>query len=244
MAGTAAATVAAGVRTADRTETPKAAFCRRRPRACVGRTPPPGTPWSTEGVELPDSIDQHVVVAARRGDGDAFAIIWRELSPAVRAYVAARGALDPDEVTSDVFLAVLPRLAGLTGGVAGLRTFVFSVAHARLVDEMRRRARRPVSVEFDPHHHDGVVDSAEQHALQNVATAQVYALLDRLEPDYREVLALRVLADLGVGQTAKVMGRSAGAVKQLQRRALLALRAQLNGHGVTDGRAETITDSS
>jgi RNA polymerase sigma-70 factor (ECF subfamily) len=73
----------------------------------------------------------------------------------------------------------------------------------------------------------------------------VYVLLDRLRPEYREVLALRVVADLSVEQAAQAMGRSVGAVKQLQRRALLALRAQLNGaHGVTDEAAQTITEPS
>jgi RNA polymerase sigma-70 factor (ECF subfamily) len=49
-------------------------------------------------------------------------------------------------------------------------------------------------------------------------------LLDHLGGDQREVLALRIVAGLTVEQVADIMGKSAGAVKQLQRRALITLR--------------------
>jgi RNA polymerase sigma factor (sigma-70 family) len=177
---------------------------------------------------VPDAITPEVLAAARAGDGDAFAVIWRELAPTVTGYLTARGVADPEALTSDVFLAVLPRLRSLHGGVGGLRTFVFSVAHARAVDDIRRRARRPDPVEFDPRAHDGVTGSAEATALDNVATDRVCALLRRLAPDHREVLALRIVADLALDQTAAIMRRSEGAVKQLQRRALAALRAEID----------------
>jgi RNA polymerase sigma-70 factor (ECF subfamily) len=191
---------------------------------------------------VPARITDDILFAARRGDGDAFAVIWRELSPVVAGYLAARGVDDPEAVTSDVFLSLLPRLGELDGGVSGLRTFVFSVAHARAVDEARRRARRPAPVPFDPTVHDTVAESAEGEALDRVGTGRVRQLLDRLSPDHRDVLALRVIGDLGVEQTAAVMGRSAGSVKQLQRRALLALRAELALDGVTGAAASSITE--
>jgi len=151
---------------------------------------------------------------------------------------------DPDGLTSDVFVGVLPRLPEVTGGVAGLRTFVFSVAHARAVDDLRRRARRPQAVEFDPAQHAGRAASAEQEAIGRVGTEQALALLDRLAPDYREVLSLRVVADLDLEQTAAVMERSVGSVKQLQRRALLALRALLEPSGVTGAAPSAMTDAT
>jgi RNA polymerase sigma-70 factor (ECF subfamily) len=192
---------------------------------------------------VPAGIDEDVLAAAQRGDGDAFAVIWRELSPVVVGYMAARGVSDPEGTTSDVFLALLPRLSELTGGVAGLRTFVFSVAHARSVDDARRRARRPPTVEFDPQLHDGVHASAESEALQQVGAARIRALLGRLSSDHSEVLSLRIIGDLGVEQTGTVMGRSVGSVKQLQRRALIALRAQIaEAGGVTESTADAITE--
>ncbi len=195
---------------------------------------------------MPDAITEDVLAAARQGSGDAFAVLWRELSPLVLGYLKTRGAADPEALTSDVFVALLPRLRELTGGVNGLRTFVFSVAHARSVDEFRRRARQPDVVEFDQLLHDGAADSAESDALERIGTTQVQQLLDGLTPDHREVLALRVVGDLSVEQTAVVMRRSTGSIKQLQRRALIALRAQLDGdpaNGVTGTHSPSITDT-
>jgi RNA polymerase sigma-70 factor (ECF subfamily) len=60
-------------------------------------------------------------------------------------------------------------------------------------------------------------------------------VLDQLLPDQRDVLVLRVFGDLTVEQVAQALGKSPGAVKQLQRRGLLALKQSLENHpgGVT-----------
>jgi len=58
------------------------------------------------------------------------------------------------------------------------------------------------------------------------------------------VLSLRVVADLDLEQTAAVMERSVGSVKQLQRRALLALRALLEPSGVTGAAPSAMTDAT
>jgi RNA polymerase sigma-70 factor (ECF subfamily) len=146
----------------------------------------------------------------------------------VQAFLLAHGAEDPEDLTNEVFLHVLPRLDRLHGGVAGLRTFVFSVAHARSVDEVRRRARRPRQAPYDADRDARVTVSAEQVALEDRA-AYLREVLGRLNEGQRSVVTLRVLADLSVEETARVLGRTPGAVKQLQRRGLLALREILEG---------------
>jgi RNA polymerase sigma-70 factor (ECF subfamily) len=89
-------------------------------------------------------ITDGVVRAAQDGEAAAFRVIYEELAPVVLGYLTAKGVADPEAVTGDVFLAALPRLRELSGGAAGLRTFVMSVAHARMVDDARRRRRQPV----------------------------------------------------------------------------------------------------
>jgi RNA polymerase sigma factor (sigma-70 family) len=182
---------------------------------------------------LGDPVTDDVVSAAQAGDATAFTAIYREFAPAVNGYLRAKGVQDPEAVTNDVFLAILPRLAGLTGGSGGLRTFVFSVAHARVVDEARRRQRQPVTTEYHVADDFRSVGSAETTALDSLSTERVLTLLDSLSAEQRDVLTLRVVADLTVEEVAAVIGRSAGAVKQLQRRALIALRQRLAAHDVT-----------
>ncbi len=154
-----------------------------------------------------------------------FSEAYREFAPAVVGYLRARGVPDPEAVTHDVFMAVYPRIGSLTGGRAGLKTLLFTIAHARIVDHHRRLTRAPRLVEYDPETEPRVAPSSEEVALAR--GTGILALLDELSPDQREVIALRVVADLSLEQTATITNRSTGAVKQLQRRALLALRGRL-----------------
>jgi RNA polymerase sigma-70 factor (ECF subfamily) len=165
--------------------------------------------------------------AARSGDPDALATVWRSLSPRVLGYLRSRGVEDPEGLTSEVFLAVIPRLGRLRGGADGLTTLVFSVAHARAVDDVRRRARRPAPARYDAVEDPRREPSAETAALGGVTAQRSLEKLARLSEDQRAVIALRVLGDLSLEQTARIIGKSTGAVKQLQRRGLIALRAMV-----------------
>jgi RNA polymerase sigma factor (sigma-70 family) len=185
------------------------------------------------GVHSPNTLNDATLLAAQNGDQNALNILYRELSPRVLGYLLGKGVSDAEAATSEVFLAVFTRLERITGGVAGLQTLVFSIAHARMVDETRQRSRKPEEREYLVEFDDRRTTSAEQQALYNDEEAQVRRLLAALPTDQAEVLRLRILADLSIEQAAEVMGRSAGAVKQLQRRALIALRATVSRDGVT-----------
>lgn len=162
--------------------------------------------------------------SARRGEAWALTEIWHLYSPAVTGYLRGRGVADPEDMTSEVFLQVFRRIGSFRGDEAALRTFVFSVAHARYVDERRRLARRGTEIEFVADDHGAVAVSAEADALHELATQRAIALIETLSPDQRDVLLLRIVADLSLEETAKVLRKRVGAVKSLQHRALAALR--------------------
>jgi RNA polymerase sigma factor (sigma-70 family) len=159
---------------------------------------------------------------------DVFSLVYRTYASQVLGYLTARGVEDPEAAMQEVFLSVLPRLATMHGGAAGLRTFIFSVAHARMVDDHRRQNRTPAKLPFEPELDQREDSSAEDVALERISPQEVLRLLDGLPADQREVLSLRLVAGLTVDEAAGAMGKSAGAVKQLQRRALLKLR-ELSG---------------
>ena len=171
-----------------------------------------------------------VLAASQLGQPWALRLLYDELAPQVHGYFRARGAAEPDELTNDLFLTVIKTLPTLTGGVSGLRTFVFSVAHARLVDALRRQARRPAGVEYQPVCDTRQTASAEDEAELRASADRAGRLLATLPEDQRTVLALRIVGDLTLDEVAAAIGRSQGAVKQLQRRALLALKRELAVH--------------
>jgi RNA polymerase sigma factor (sigma-70 family) len=168
--------------------------------------------------------DDDLARSAQRGESWALTEVWHRYSPAVVAYLHGRGVVDAEDMTSEVFLQVFRRMDRFRGDETDLRTFVFSVAHARYVDDQRRVAPRGINAEFVEERHDAVAPSAEAHALSALATERVRDLIEALSPDQRDVLLLRIVADLSLEQTAEVLDKSVGAVKSLQHRGLAALR--------------------
>ncbi|MGY1747494.1 RNA polymerase sigma factor [Blastococcus sp. SYSU D00695] len=175
-----------------------------------------------------------VLAAARAGAGWAFEVLYRDLAPAVTGYLRLHGAVEPDDLASETFLDVFRGLASFTGDEAGLRSWVFTIAHRRLVDDWRRRGRRPQLADGgDELVPDAVGGDVEDDVLDRLGTEAVHRLCGGLPSDQRSVLLLRVLADLTVEQVADVLGRSPGAVKALQRRGLRRLREELAPPGLT-----------
>lgn len=175
------------------------------------------------GAEAADGFET-VLLAAKAGAPWASAELWNAHAGAVAGFLRARGSAEPDDLTSEVFLAVFDGLDRFEGGAAEFRAFVFTIAYRRLVDELRRRARQAPSEEWADELDPRRAASAEDEALGRIGDAAALATLDGLPPDQRDVMVLRIIGDLTVEQVAAVLGKRAGAVKALQRRALTALR--------------------
>lgn len=175
----------------------------------------------------PEESFETVLAAAQRGAAWACTAIWVTYAPAVSGFLAARGSREPEDLTSEVFLALFEGLDSFTGGERQLRTFVFTLAYRRLVDELRSRSRRGDTVEWTQEGDPRSVPSAETVAIARLEDARALALLDGLPDQQRDVMVLRIIADLTVEQVALVLGKRPGAVKALQRRALENLRKKV-----------------
>ena len=125
-------------------------------------------------------------------------------------------------------------LDGFVGDEAAFRTWLFTIARHLVVDDVRRRDRRPSDAPPDETLHAlAAVGNAEDEAMASIGVASVRAALDALTEDQRDVILLRVLADLSIAEVAQVLGRRAGAVKMLQSRGLATLRRTFLQEGVT-----------
>jgi RNA polymerase sigma-70 factor (ECF subfamily) len=174
----------------------------------------------------PEQLDA-LVAAAQAGGDWAFERLWQELSPAVAGYLRGRGTPDPDDVTSEVFLAAFRQLGSFVGDGASFRSWLFTVAHHKGVDAVRRAAREPAVDPYQPNTDPRQVDSAEVAALAAVESEEIRTLLASLTADQADVMLLRVLGGLTIAEIARLTGRSEGAVKQLQRRAVAQLAVRL-----------------
>lgn len=175
-----------------------------------------------------------ILGAAQTGADWAWKAIYHEFAGKVHGYVAMRGAVDPANVVGEVFLQLARNVGSFSGTEDGFRSWVFIVAHHRLVDERRQRSRHPevLSEPEDLDRPDQVVD-VEESVLSAIGDDHVAELLRELTPDQRDVLLLRIVGQLTLEETAQATGRRLGAVTQLQRRALARLRRHLEAQGVT-----------
>ncbi|HEX5896422.1 MAG TPA: sigma-70 family RNA polymerase sigma factor [Thermoleophilaceae bacterium] len=176
----------------------------------------------------------NILAAARTGAEWAWTQIYEELAPAVTGYLTARGAPEPTDLASEVFLQIVRDLPSFEGDEPQFRAWAFTIAHRRLLDDSRYRARRPV--EPTPHvplAGEACAETAEDEALRELSAQRVRRILAGLSTDQQSVLLLRIIGDLTVQQVAGVLGKSPGAVKALQRRALAMVERELATEGRT-----------
>lgn len=151
----------------------------------------------------------------------------------VTGYLRLRGASEPEDVTSEAFLSVFRNLTTFTGDEAAFRSWVFTIVHRRLTDDRRRRGRRP-DTEPSADGTERAGGDVEEEALGALGGAWVREVLAELSPEQREVLLLRIVADMSVDEVAAIVDKRPGAVRALQHRGLERLRRQLDQRRVTD----------
>jgi RNA polymerase sigma-70 factor (ECF subfamily) len=147
--------------------------------------------------------------------------VFRRYAAPVHNYLRASGATDSEDLLGDVFIDVMRGLERFQGDEIALRRWVFTIAHHRLVDQHRRRARRMHVLRAQTQMR---VVPAEEPLDPALVSA-----LESLTADQREVVVLRFVADLSLETVAAMTNRSEGAVKSLQHRALHNLATALAG---------------
>jgi RNA polymerase sigma-70 factor (ECF subfamily) len=170
------------------------------------------------------------LAAAKIGEDWAIAEIWRDTHPRLFRYLRASLADgSAEDIASDVWLDVAQGLAGFDGGESEFQAFVFTIARRRVIDHTRRAARRRTT----PVASDARVFQVAGHdeASPRLALDSALSLIAELPRAQAEVILLRVLGDLSVEETARVVNRRPGAVRVLQHRALGRLRSKLNPAG-------------
>jgi RNA polymerase sigma factor (sigma-70 family) len=176
---------------------------------------------------------ESVLEAAKAGADWAWSNLYRELAGPVTGYLRSRGAREPEDLTSEVFLSVARAIHDFSGDSDSFRSWIFVIAHRRLIDERRYHGRRPQLAELPE---DDVIDmggNVETEAIEELVTGELRERFLGLTNGQRDVLALRIIAGLTLDQTAQVMGKRTGAIKALQRRAVESLREAFDQENVT-----------
>jgi RNA polymerase sigma-70 factor (ECF subfamily) len=169
---------------------------------------------------------ERALEATRVGDGEALGVLWRAHQPLLLRYVRGRGLRDAEDVATQVWIDAARNLPRFSGDASDFRRWLFTIAHRRLVDERRRQARwltPPPTASSGTSSPGADVGFEEADGL-----VRALELVARLPEQMRDVVLLRVVADLSVAETASVMGLRDGHVRVLMHRGLAMLERMLN----------------
>jgi RNA polymerase sigma-70 factor (ECF subfamily) len=151
-----------------------------------------------------------LLVAARAGDREALAALWRDHHPALLRYLRARRSPAPDDVASQVWIDVARSIDRFEGDLTDFRRWLFTIAHRRSVDEQY-----------------------EQHTALDRAIALVATLPDA----QAEAVMLFVVNELPAADVAEIMQTTEGNVRVLVHRGVTRLRRRIS---VTDESSPTM----
>jgi len=175
--------------------------------------------------------EARLIQRAKEGDPAAFAEIYDQQQPAIYRYIFYRvgDVATAEDLTSEVFVRLVEKVDRFTYRGRPLLAWLYTIAR-NLVTDYRRRAGQAAMLPLDG---QLVAEGGnmEQAAERRLAQQRLAAALTHLTEDQRQVIILKFIEGLNNAEVAQMLGKSAGAVKSLQHRALAALRRILERNG-------------
>jgi RNA polymerase sigma-70 factor, ECF subfamily len=175
-----------------------------------------------------NGTDAALVVAAKAGDATAFGELYERYRDAIYRFCLARtgSAHDAEDLTADVFVKALQSIDRYQDRGLPFAAFLYRIARNAAIDRSRT-VKQPLSV-------DGLlVEPASKQNVEAEATLQVersilLAALARLKPEHRDVIVMRFIEGYAALEVAQLLGKTEGAIRTLQHRALERLRKEFD----------------
>jgi RNA polymerase sigma-70 factor, ECF subfamily len=166
--------------------------------------------------------------AARGGDAEAFADVYRALQPTLLRYLRLLAGADAEDVAAETWVSAVRSLPTFQGDGGAFRAWLLTVGRHRWADEQRQRVRTPATAVPDVPEPRGEVaaDPADVVATDE-ATRAALVWISTLPSAQAEAVYLRAVLGLDVAVVAELTGRSPGAVRVLAHRGLRTLAARL-----------------
>lgn len=167
--------------------------------------------------------DEAMRVEAARQDPGQFGFLYEANFELVYAYIARRvsGRAEVEDLTSEVFRRALTSLASYESRGAPFAAWLLRIAANAVIDRARRANRRKLDAA------DFLPEPSETESLDAQGRAHLFRCVSDLPRDQRRVIELRFGEERPIREIAQKLGKSEGAVKQLQLRALAALRKKI-----------------
>jgi RNA polymerase sigma-70 factor (ECF subfamily) len=182
----------------------------------------------TERKEAENARVRTLVDRAQAGDRDALEELYLIHFDRIYSYlhVSVGNRHDAEDLTMQTFMKMLDSIGKFRWRSAPFSAWLFRIAHNLAMDHFRA-GRRWQPEEDVPEPPADEATSAEEGALESIGRRSMLELIDDLSPDQQQVLTLKFVFNFSNAEAATILGKTEGAVKSLQHRALVSLQKQL-----------------
>ncbi len=177
--------------------------------------------------------DAALVKRARKLDDEAWRIIFERHYPRLYSYIYYRvgDASVAEDLCGELFEKAVKNIHRFKSRDGGLAGWLTRIAQNLTYDYYRRRKARPSDpLELNESWLSGG-DDPDRSLLNRESTDYLRRALQKLTPEQRDVILLRFIAQMRTSEVASIMGKTPGAIKALQHRALAALRREMEALG-------------
>ncbi len=183
----------------------------------------------------PISDERAIIMQARQGNEEAISTLYETYLQAIFEYIRYRvdSTVLAEDLTAEVFLRMVRNLPAYEEKGIPFRAWLYRIAANLLIDHYRRQDKKRIttlSEDYQSDDTDPVNRLAEQEKFLRLRQA-----LRALPPDYQDLLVLRFVEDMPHAEIAKIMNKTAMALRTMQHRALKALALEFEKMGHVQG---------
>jgi RNA polymerase sigma-70 factor, ECF subfamily len=180
------------------------------------------------GRESTEKI-RRLVERAQAGDRDSLEELYLIHFDRIYSYLhmSVGNRHDAEDLTTQTFLKMLESIKKFRWRSAPFSAWLFRIAHNLAMDHFRANRRWQPEEEV-PEAPGEEAPSAEAQALQSIGRQSMLDLIENLSPEQQQVLTLKFVFNFPNAEVATILGKTEGAVKSLQHRALISLQKQMN----------------
>jgi RNA polymerase sigma-70 factor, ECF subfamily len=169
-----------------------------------------------------------LVEQAQEGERDALEELYLLHFDRIYSYLhmSVGNRHDAEDLTTQTFLKMLEAIGRFRWRSAPFSAWLFRIAHNLAMDHFRATKRTQLEEEV-PEPPGSEEASAEDEAMQSIGRESMLALIEKLSPEQQQVLTLKFVFNFPNAEVATILGKTEGAIKSLQHRALVSLQKQL-----------------
>ena len=169
-----------------------------------------------------------LVDRAQQGDREALEELYLIHFDRIYSYlhVSVGNRHDAEDLTTQTFLRMLEAIGRFRWQSAPFSAWLFRIAHNLAMDHFRANKRWQPEEEV-PEPEPDESTSAEAGALESIGRRSMLELIEDLSPEQQQVLTLKFVFNFSNGEVATILGKTEGAIKSLQHRALVSLQKQI-----------------